>query len=91
MAHSTQSQWALYHQLRDLICEALDEIEAPDEWETPVTICISPSLDEVYATFEPWWEDERLADIVGTDWNIETASDEEEALELANNYVDLRQ
>lgn len=80
-----------YRQLRDLIQKAIEEIEPEDGIvDDAITICISPDLSEVYATTAPWWEDERLADIITEDWNIENATNYEDALDIAYLYFDLR-
>ena len=85
------SEWAQYQNLRNLIEKAIEEMEPENGIvDGAITICISPDLSEVYATTLPWWDDERLADTIGTDWHIETATNYEDAMELAKLYFDLR-
>lgn len=80
-----------YRQLRDLIQKAIEEMEPEDGIvDGAITICIAPDLSEVYATTMPWWEDERLADIITEEWNIETATTYEDALDIAYLYFDIR-
>ena len=93
MAHVSES--AQYMQLRELIEKAIVEME--EEMQTDgevaegaITICISPDISEVYATMLPWWDDERLASIIGMDWYIETAIDYEDALNIAESFYDPR-
>lgn len=85
---SEHQRWRV---LRDLIEKAIEEIEPEGGIiEDAIEICISPDLSEVYATTMPWWEDERLANIIGSDWHIETATNYEDALDIADLYFDLR-
>lgn len=74
--------------LREQIRVALDDIFAPKhgEFEQAVTICISPLFDEVYATFENWWDDDILADRIRDNWHFETATNYLGALDISEIY-----
>lgn len=88
MAHL--NEWQQYQNLRELITKAVEEANdnTPEEDRgDSITLAISPSLDEVYATYFPWWEDERLAGLDG--WNIELAPACEPTA-IAEYYFDLR-
>lgn len=91
MAH--KSEFLMMLGLRALIGSALEEIDAPKidkDWEQAVTICISPDFDVVYATFENWWDDERLSELIDKSWHFETAKSYADALDLAELYFDIR-
>lgn len=84
------NDWQRYQNLRDLIYKAVEEAEeaTPDEGRGDVvTLAIAPDLGEVYATFAPWWDDDRLAALEG--WHVETAPADDPAA-VAAYYFDLR-
>ena len=85
---ATVRDWAKYQLLRDLIAEALEEAGIEDN--KAVSFVISPALDQVYATAEPWWDDETLNMALSANWFFESAASSEDALEIADKYFDLR-
>ena len=85
--------WAQYYALKDLIAQAVDDaVEDNEGWPEGevLTIAISPDLENVVASFLPWWDDERFANTISEDWHIEHASSVEDADEIAQLYFDLR-
>lgn len=85
--------WARYHALRDLIATAVDEVvEDNDGWPegAKMTIAISPDLEIVVATFLPWFDGDRFAEVITEDWHIEHADSVEDADGVADLYFDLR-
>ena len=85
--------WAQYYALKDLIAGAVDEVvEDNDGWPegAVMTIAISPDLEIAVASFLPWWEDEKFANVINEDWHFESAESVEDADGIADIYFDLR-
>ena len=92
---ATIGDWTRYRLLRDLIAEAIDEAWADEGYEDcdapeAFNVVISPDLQSVYATTEPWWDDERLNMALSENWFFESATSYEDALNIADKYFDLR-
>ena len=85
--------WAQHYALKDLIAGAVDEVvEDNDGWPegAVMTIAISPDLEIAVASFLPWWEDEKFANVINEDWHFESAESVEDADGIADLYFDLR-
>lgn len=81
--------WLRHQLLKDLIASAVEELDDYVDGEG-VTVAISPTLDEVYATTHPWWDDEVLSEKISEGWSLESADTAEELIERADLYFDLR-
>lgn len=82
-------EWTRYQLLKDLIASAVEKLDDFVDGEG-VTAAISPTLDEVYATTHPWWDDEVLSEKISDGWSLESADTAEELIERADLYFDLR-
>ena len=86
---ASSKEWTRYQLLKDLIASAVEELDDYVEGEG-VTAAISPTLDEVYATTHPSWDDEVLSEKISEGWFLESADTAEELIERADLYFDLR-
>lgn len=82
-------EWTRYQLLKDLIASAVEELDDYVDGEG-VTVAISPTLNEVYATVHPWWDDEVLSEKISDGWALESADTVEELMRKAGFYFDLR-
>ena len=82
-------EWTRYQLLKELIASAVEELDDFVDGEG-VTVAISPTLAEVYATTHPWWDDEVLSEKISEGWSLESADTAEELIHRADFYFDLR-
>lgn len=83
------SEHTRHQLLKELIASAVEELDDFVDGEG-VTVAISPTLDEVYATTHPWWDDEVLSEKISEGWSLESADTAEELIRRADFYFDLR-
>lgn len=86
------SDWQLYWQLRNLITAAVEEANdntPEDERDEKINLAISPDFRECYATYGPWWSDDRFREADEKGWFLELA-DAFTPEDTANLYFDPR-
>lgn len=85
------STWAKYTALRQTIASAIEDVWDNDN-ENPYDylLAISPDLDEVEALLDGETEDVWRFLRDHQDWNIESATNYEDAINVADLYFDLR-
>lgn len=85
------SEWVKHHHLQECIANAIEDALYGDEGFEPTsyTIAISPGLDEVAVCLD---EDslEFITQYAGAGWSIESATNYEDAIAVADMYFDLR-
>ena len=85
------SEWTRFENLRNLIVKAIEEVwDSDNENPDSYLMAISPELDEVHVLLDADTEAEWKFLREHEGWNIESATDYESAVDVAQMYFDLR-